>query len=74
MDRFQGITAVDICALKSTHTVLIYEFTKLYKDKHLTCFNVNPNGRDRFRGTIAVDMCALKSSPTVLIYVSNKKY
>ena len=72
MDRFQGITAVDICALKSTHTVLIYEFTKLYKDKHLTRFNVNPDGRDRFQGTIAVDMCALKSSLAVLIYVLNK--
>ena len=72
MDRFQGITTVDICALKSSHTVVIYEFIKLYKYKHLTCFDVNPDGRDRFQGTIAVDMCALKSSPTVLIYVSKK--
>ena len=68
MDRFQGITAVDICALKSSHTVVIYEFIKLYKYKHLICFDVNPDGRDRFQGTIAVDICALKSSHTVLIY------
>ena len=72
MDRFQGITAVHICALKSSHTVVIYEFFKLYKYKHLTCFDLNPDGRDRFQGTIAVDICALKSSHTVLIYVSKK--